>query len=121
MHIDTVLLKVASRCNLDCSYCYVYNHADKSFRHRPAFMSRQVFESLVKRIGDYCASRPSHVIDVVFHGGEPMLLNPRELDGWLTTGRCAVKLPPTLGRAPVLVLERRLDVREVVAAMASLA
>lgn len=23
--VDTVLLKVASRCSIDCSYCYVYH------------------------------------------------------------------------------------------------
>jgi uncharacterized protein len=82
--IKSLVVKIAQRCNLNCTYCYVYNHADKSFRHRPAFMSRQVFESLVKRLNAYCAARPGHVIDVVFHGGEPMLLNPRELDVWLT-------------------------------------
>ncbi len=32
------------------------------------------------------------------------------LDAWLTTGRCATKLPPSLGRAPVLALDHRLDV-----------
>ena len=29
------LLKVHSRCNLACDYCYVYQHADQSWRTRP--------------------------------------------------------------------------------------
>lgn len=33
-----------------------------------------------------------------------------EVDAWLTTARCAVKLPATIGGAPVFVLEHRLDV-----------
>ena len=33
-----------------------------------------------------------------------------EVDAWLTTARCAVKLPATMGGAPVLVLDHRLDV-----------
>ena len=33
-----------------------------------------------------------------------------EVDVWLTTARCAVKLPAAIERAPVLALEHRLDV-----------
>ena len=33
------------------------------------------------------------------------------VDAWLTTARCATKLPPRLGGAPVLVLEHHVDVR----------
>ena len=33
--LDTVLLKVASRCNLDCSYCYVYHMGDEAWRDQP--------------------------------------------------------------------------------------
>ena len=36
--IDTVLLKVASRCNLDCSYCYVYHMGDDGWRYQPKLM-----------------------------------------------------------------------------------
>jgi MoaA/NifB/PqqE/SkfB family radical SAM enzyme len=25
MQLDTILLKVTSRCNINCSYCYVYS------------------------------------------------------------------------------------------------
>ena len=31
-----VVLKVHQRCNLACDYCYVYEHADQSWRGRPA-------------------------------------------------------------------------------------
>jgi len=82
--IKSLVVKIAQRCNLNCTYCYVYNHADQSFRHRPVFMSRAVFGALSERVRDYCRSRPGHVIDLIFHGGEPMLLDPRELDAWLT-------------------------------------
>ena len=34
----------------------------------------------------------------------------REVDAWLTTERCAVKLPAAIGGAPVLALEHRLEV-----------
>ena len=37
------------------------------------------------------------------------------VDVWLTTARCAVKLPDRLGGAPVLALEHRVDVHALVA------
>ena len=33
--IDTVLVKLASRCNLDCDYCYVYRMGDDAWRLQP--------------------------------------------------------------------------------------
>ena len=47
MFIDTVLLKVASRCNLDCSYCYVYNMGDEAWR---AAVEDEQIETDVHRI-----------------------------------------------------------------------
>jgi tetraacyldisaccharide 4'-kinase len=35
----------------------------------------------------------------------------KDVDAWLTTSRCATKLPPRLFGAPVLVLEHHVDVR----------
>ncbi|MRG95308.1 tetraacyldisaccharide 4'-kinase [Polyangium spumosum] len=37
------------------------------------------------------------------------------LDAWLTTPRCATKLPPWLGAAPVLTLDHRVDVGPLLA------
>jgi MoaA/NifB/PqqE/SkfB family radical SAM enzyme len=28
MKIEAIVLKIASRCNLNCSYCYMYNAGD---------------------------------------------------------------------------------------------
>lgn len=81
--IRSVVVKIAERCNLNCTYCYMYNHADQSFRSRPVFMSRKVFQALLDRISTYCEAYPTHIIDIIFHGGEPMLFEPRELDEWL--------------------------------------
>ena len=43
--LDTVLLKVASRCNIDCSYCYVFHSADQGWRDQPARMSNETIAS----------------------------------------------------------------------------
>ena len=39
--LDTILVKTASRCNIDCSYCYVYQGPDSSWRLQPKRMHRE--------------------------------------------------------------------------------
>lgn len=69
-------LKVASRCNLNCQYCYVYNKGDDTWRSRPALMSQAVFEKTLERIAEHCALSGQGEVHLVFHGGEPTLLGP---------------------------------------------
>jgi uncharacterized protein len=78
--IQILIVKIAERCNLNCSYCYMYNHADRSYIDRPVFMSGDIFRALLTRVRDYCLRRPGHTIRIVFHGGEPMLVGPRVFD-----------------------------------------
>ena len=52
--IENLIVKVAELCNLNCSYCYIYNHEDKRYLRRPKLMSEAVFEQLLRRIKDYC-------------------------------------------------------------------
>lgn len=82
MHIDTVLLKVASRCNLNCSYCYVYHMGDHSWRGMPKLMAPAtevaVADGLIAL--KQAQGRP---FSVVLHGGEPLLLGASRLQGVL--------------------------------------
>jgi uncharacterized protein len=68
------VLKTASRCNLNCSYCYVYNKGNDSWRDRPALMSDDVFDASVARIRRYCERSEQPSVTVSFHGGEPCLM-----------------------------------------------
>lgn len=76
------VLKVASRCNLNCSYCYVYNKGDETWRQRPALMSDAVFAASLHRIREYCLSNGFSSVSIGFHGGEPCLVEPGKLDEW---------------------------------------
>jgi uncharacterized protein len=80
--LDSVVLKVAARCNLNCSYCYVYNHEDSSFAKQPKFISREVVKALLDRMLEYSASREGHQWSISLHGGEPTLLGKTRLS-WL--------------------------------------
>ncbi|WP_316176327.1 cyclophane-forming radical SAM/SPASM peptide maturase YhhB [Bradyrhizobium sp. SZCCHNRI1073] len=67
------LVKVASRCNLDCDYCYVYHHADQSWRAMPPLLSERDREAFVARLKSYTAECGLERCLVAFHGGEPLL------------------------------------------------
>ena len=71
--ITAFLVKLASRCNLDCDYCYIYHHADQSWRAMPRFLSAVDREAFAQRLADYVQEAGLERCLVVLHGGEPLL------------------------------------------------
>ncbi|MCI0722872.1 MAG: FxsB family radical SAM/SPASM domain protein [Acidobacteria bacterium] len=69
----TYLWKIASRCNLNCSYCYVYNRADQRWRQQPHFMSEQTARQTALRVREHLEAHKKEDLGITFHGGEPML------------------------------------------------
>jgi len=67
------LLKVASRCNLNCDYCYVYKHEDQSWRDQPHFIAEQNVSLFAERLNAYVLLHHLPEFSVTFHGGEPLL------------------------------------------------
>ncbi|WDM67685.1 hypothetical protein K6978_19950 [Xanthomonas cucurbitae] len=84
--VDTVLLKVASRCNIDCTYCYVYNMGDEGWRGMPALMSDATVDALCQRLSELALAQ-ARKFAIVLHGGEPMMMGPRRLKKLLTALR----------------------------------
>lgn len=74
------VVKLASRCNLNCDYCYMYNLADTSWRTQPRLMSADTLLRLSARIGTYARQRHLSDVTVHLHGGEPLLAGPQLLD-----------------------------------------
>ncbi|WP_083418358.1 cyclophane-forming radical SAM/SPASM peptide maturase YhhB [Pseudofrankia sp. BMG5.36] len=72
--ITSLLVKVASRCNLACDYCYIYEHADQSWRHQPRLISYETTDLLARRLAEYVERVAVPRMSVIFHGGEPLLL-----------------------------------------------
>ncbi len=73
--ISSFLIKVTARCNLNCDYCYVFNHADQSWKSLPSAMSTDTQEAVATRIAEYVQEKKLDFVLVIFHGGEPLLLN----------------------------------------------
>jgi uncharacterized protein len=70
------ILKVHSRCDLACRHCYVYEMADQSWREQPRRMSDAIADRAVERIAEHASSHDLAEIDVILHGGEPLLAGP---------------------------------------------
>lgn len=70
----TFLLKIASHCNLNCKYCYMYNLADQTWVQQPKTMSDQTILQTAKRIKDHAIAHNLSDVRIIFHGGEPLLV-----------------------------------------------
>lgn len=73
MYTSNLVIKVASRCNLNCTYCYVYNMGNESYKKQPKFMSQNVIEAMLTKIKDNCLENNLDKFLIIFHGGEPLL------------------------------------------------
>lgn len=95
--ITSFLVKVASRCNLDCDYCYVYHHADQSWRDMPKLLSPENQSRFVQRLSDYARDKGLTRCAVVFHGGEPLLAGAENLASFARQIRAATTAKVDIG------------------------
>ncbi|GAA2789133.1 FxsB family cyclophane-forming radical SAM/SPASM peptide maturase [Kitasatospora sp. CM 4170] len=73
------MVKVHSRCDLACDHCYVYEHADTSWRARPRVIGDDVLAKTAERIGEHASAHRLPAVRAVLHGGEPLLAGPDRL------------------------------------------
>ncbi len=71
--IGSVILKATAYCNLNCSYCYMFNLGDKSYLGRPKVMPKEVVRASAKAVAKYAKDQGIKSMPIVIHGGEPML------------------------------------------------
>ncbi|MGA2825238.1 MAG: FxsB family cyclophane-forming radical SAM/SPASM peptide maturase [Streptosporangiaceae bacterium] len=67
------MVKVHSRCDLACDHCYVYEAADQSWRGRPVVISDDVISRTAQRIAEHATLHSIRTVQIVLHGGEPLL------------------------------------------------
>lgn len=81
--ISSFVIKIASRCNLNCSYCYEYNMGDSSWKKMPKYMNEGLFSETLIRIKEHCEAREFDNISISLHGGEPLLVGHEILAKYL--------------------------------------
>jgi uncharacterized protein len=77
--ISQYVLKVCSLCDLSCDHCYVYEHADQSWRVKPKSIATPTVAQAARRIIEHARGNGLRRVSVILHGGEPLLLGPDRL------------------------------------------
>ena len=65
----TLIVKATESCNASCLYCSVADKATKKAR-----MDDAVVRLLFDRIGEFLEERPGAEVEIIWHGGEPLLM-----------------------------------------------
>ncbi|MBM7776104.1 uncharacterized protein JOD54_006308 [Actinokineospora baliensis] len=87
------VVKLHSRCDLACDYCYVYEMADPRWRSAPAVMSERTADDLVGRLAEHVVRHGLERVEVVLHGGEPLLAGPARIAALVRSARRRVPVP----------------------------
>jgi uncharacterized protein len=70
--MTTLILKPTEACNAACVYCEVDRKGWRNAKIMPAEMLERLFE----RVDEYLRGEPAAQLEIIWHGGEPLLLGP---------------------------------------------
>jgi uncharacterized protein len=85
------IVKIHSRCNLACDYCYMYEMADQSWREQPRVMSEETADLAAFRIGEHVTANRLSRVFLILHGGEPLLAGRHLISALVTRTRVACR------------------------------
>lgn len=81
---NTLVVKVASRCNLNCTYCYMYHGGDNTWKKQPKVMAYETIQSLANRVKEHCLEHSSENMNIILHGGEPLLAGKEFFENFIS-------------------------------------
>jgi radical SAM protein with 4Fe4S-binding SPASM domain len=67
----TLILKATEKCNSNCYYCDVVRK-ENTGRSMPL----EILETTLMRVNEYLKDNPNENMNILWHGGEPLLLGP---------------------------------------------
>lgn len=70
-----LLVKLAQRCNIDCTYCYWFRDAD--VYKKPSLLTVEAEDAFCQRLEQHIDEFGLDRFRMVFHGGEPLLFPKR--------------------------------------------
>ena len=83
MELAVAVIKIASRCNINCTYCYMYNLGDSSYKNQPKFISKNTIENFSSKFLNHAIDKSINQVQIVLHGGEPLLMNKSDFKSLL--------------------------------------
>lgn len=85
LKITSFVVKVVSRCNINCDYCYVYKHVDQSYKKQPVRLSKAHITLFARRLDEYLSHSGVDTMRICLHGGEPLLAGLKYLENFFIT------------------------------------
>lgn len=82
---NVLLVKLASRCNLNCTYCYWFR--DKSVYEKPPIMSIETESNLLLKLEKHITQHQLNKFTLLFHGGEPLLFGKKRFSNMVSNIR----------------------------------
>jgi uncharacterized protein len=76
-----VLVKLASRCNLACTYCYWFR--DNEVYKLPSLLEESVEDAFCKKLDVHLREYELDRFQILFHGGEPLLFPKRRFAAFM--------------------------------------
>lgn len=70
-----IVFKISERCNLKCDYCYFFFGGDETWKLHPPLVPQKVVEDLGAFAASAAQDQQLDVIQLIFHGGEPLLMS----------------------------------------------
>ena len=70
-----ILVKLAARCNIKCTYCYWFR--DAMVYKKPAVLTPEAEDVFCQRLEEHIREFGLPFFLLVFHGGEPLLFPKR--------------------------------------------
>ena len=111
MQVDTILIKVASRCNINCKYCYVYHLGDVNWSRIDKLISPETMKNIVSTL-KCLADNQKREFSTVLHGGEPLMLGASGLRQFLALLRTNLpdSYPISIQTNGILITREIIDV-----------
>jgi uncharacterized protein len=74
------VVKVTERCNINCSYCYIFNKDSRLFEQKPKQISLETVRAVAKFLSRGAIEVRATTVRVIYHGGEPTMMRPQTFD-----------------------------------------
>lgn len=78
-HLE-IILKISERCNINCTYCYVFNRGNRLAADSTPVIPLDNVIALRGFLERSAAENEIKVIQVDFHGGEPLMMKKNRFD-----------------------------------------
>ncbi len=75
-----ILLKLAARCNLKCTYCYWFR--DDTVYEKPAVLTPQAEAAFLEKLTTHIQKYQIDYFSILFHGGEPLLFPKKRFEAF---------------------------------------